>query len=91
MPLLEIGAIATAIMAIYATMAKTVNLITTIGDLIQRIDQVYEESERNKIIRQRLEEQTAHHDRHLMQIDLALGEIKQSLKEIMNLATNTIY
>ncbi|MBG9985045.1 hypothetical protein HYO62_09150 [Aerococcaceae bacterium DSM 111022] len=91
MPILEVGAIASAIMAIYATMSKTVSLITTIGDLIQRIDMVYEESEENKVIRRELEEQTAKHERHLSRIDLALEDIKGTLKEVLELANSSIY
>ncbi|MBG9981871.1 hypothetical protein HZY86_01935 [Aerococcaceae bacterium DSM 111020] len=91
MPLLEMGAIATAIMAIYATMAKTVNLIKSIGELIQRIDQVYEESEHNKTVREQLEEQTAQHATQLFQIECTLHDIKDSLTELKQLAAATAY
>ncbi len=91
MPLLEMGAIATAIMAIYATMAKTVNLIKTINDLIQRIDQVYQESEHNKTVRAQLEDQTAQHAQQLFQIECTLQEIKESIAELTHLATATAY
>ncbi|MBG9989155.1 hypothetical protein HZY88_09250 [Aerococcaceae bacterium DSM 111176] len=59
--------------------------------MIQRIDMVYEESEENKVIRRELEEQTAKHEQHLSRIDLALDDIKGTLKEVLNLANNSIY
>lgn len=86
MSIIELGSLAGAMVAVITLITKMIRLITSIQNLIHRLDRMQTEIESNQVALHDFTQQLTSHDKRLTSLEVDATFVKDQLKEVVQLA-----
>ncbi|XJS10983.1 hypothetical protein ACF3NG_01585 [Aerococcaceae bacterium WGS1372] len=86
MSIIELGSLAGATVAVITLISKIISLITSIQNLIHRLDRMQTEIESNQVALHDFTLQMKNHDQRLTSLEVDTTFVKDQLKEAMTYA-----
>ena len=86
MSIIELGSLAGAMVAVITLITKMIRLITSIQNLIHRLDRMQTEIESNQVVLHDFTQQLKSHDKRLTSLEVDTTFVKDQLKEVIQFA-----